>query len=140
MLRRLINNVAPKGPANAYMSIFRCHPLPGPPKFSPSGPSLASQPIEVEFFGHGFVSAAPYIRELLSDDTLAASALSAHAAHAPWEAQNALDAAFLAYSAVSVLRQQIHPSNRVHGIVTGKDWEPNGISLLCLSTFGRSSL
>lgn len=51
---------------------------------------------------------------------------SAHAAAAPWEAQNALDAAFLAYSAVSVLRQQIHPSHRVHGIVTGKDWAPNG--------------
>lgn len=52
---------------------------------------------------------------------------SAHAAFAPWEAQNALDAAFLAYSGVSVLRQQIKPACRVHGVVSGKDWEPNGM-------------
>ena len=51
---------------------------------------------------------------------------SAHAAYAPWEAQNALDAAFMAYSGVSVLRQQLKPNYRVHGIVSGKDWEPNG--------------
>lgn len=50
---------------------------------------------------------------------------SAHAAAAPWEGQNALDAAFLAYSAVSVLRQQIKPDHRVHGIIEGKDWAAN---------------
>ena|ERR1700761_2260167 len=44
----------------------------------------------------------------------------AHAAAAPWEGQNALDAAFFAYSAVSVLRQQIKPDQRVHGIIEGK--------------------
>lgn len=51
---------------------------------------------------------------------------SAHAAAAPWEGINALDAAFLAYSSISVLRQQIKPTHRVHGIVEGKDWSPNG--------------
>lgn len=50
---------------------------------------------------------------------------SAHASAAPWEGQNALDAAFLAYSAVSVLRQQIRPDHRVHGIVEGRNWAPN---------------
>lgn len=49
----------------------------------------------------------------------------AHASAAPWEGKNALDAAFAAYSNVSLLRQQIHPSHRVHGIVKGKDWAPN---------------
>ena len=53
---------------------------------------------------------------------------SAHASAAPWEAQNALDAAFLAYSAISVLRQQIKPTHRVHGIIEGKEWAPNGES------------
>ncbi|KAF7970951.1 hypothetical protein HWV62_22531 [Athelia sp. TMB] len=52
---------------------------------------------------------------------------TAHAAAAPWEGQNALDAAFLAYSSISVLRQQIKPDHRIHGIVEGKNWEPNVI-------------
>ncbi|KAI0726381.1 amidohydrolase [Fomitopsis betulina] len=79
-----------------------CHPGGGPANYSSIGPSLASQPLEVEFTGHG-----------------------AHAAWRPWEGKNALDAAFLAYSGVSVLRQQIKPDHRVHGIVSGKDWAPN---------------
>ena len=54
---------------------------------------------------------------------------SAHASAAPWEAQNALDAAFVAYSAISVLRQQIKPDHRVHGIVVGREWTPNGASM-----------
>jgi hypothetical protein len=41
---------------------------------------------------------------------------------------NALDAAFLAYSSISVLRQQIKPDHRVHGIVEGNNWTPNGLS------------
>ncbi|EMD39321.1 hypothetical protein CERSUDRAFT_112965 [Gelatoporia subvermispora B] len=81
-----------------------CHPTDGPDNSTWVAPSLASQPIDVEFFGHG-----------------------SHASSAPWNARNALDAAFLAYSSVSVLRQQILPSHRVHGIVTGRDWSPNVI-------------
>jgi len=42
------------------------------------------------------------------------------------EGTNALDAAFLAYSGISVLRQQIKPDHRVHGVVEGKHWQPNG--------------
>jgi hypothetical protein len=42
------------------------------------------------------------------------------------EGTNALDAAFLAYSSVSLLRQQIKPDQRIHGIIQGKDWSPNG--------------
>ncbi|KAK7685702.1 hypothetical protein QCA50_011046 [Cerrena zonata] len=81
-----------------------CHPSPGPPNGSTIAPWLALQPFEVEFTGH-----------------------SAHAAYAPWDGKNALDAAFLAYSSVSVLRQQLKPAYRVHGIVSGSDWEPNVI-------------
>jgi metal-dependent amidase/aminoacylase/carboxypeptidase family protein len=57
---------------------------------------------------------------------LTVSILSAHAAAAPWEGINALDAAVLAYSSISVLRQQIKPDHRVHGIIEGKNWTPNG--------------
>lgn len=51
---------------------------------------------------------------------------SAHAGAAPWEGKNALDAAFLAYANISALRQQIRPDERVHGIMEGKNWAPNG--------------
>ncbi|RSL89877.1 hypothetical protein CEP51_000996 [Fusarium floridanum] len=43
-----------------------------------------------------------------------------HAAHAggePWNGINALDAAVAAYSNVSLLRQQIHPDERIHGVI-----------------------
>ncbi|KAK4148309.1 p-aminobenzoyl-glutamate hydrolase subunit B [Dichotomopilus funicola] len=39
-----------------------------------------------------------------------------HAAIAPWEGVNALDAVCLGYTAVSMLRQQIRPYERVHGV------------------------
>ncbi|KAL7278308.1 hypothetical protein ACG7TL_008284 [Trametes sanguinea] len=91
----------------AYDDMDACimsHPTSGPDNFSAIWPGVALQPIEVEFFGHG-----------------------AHAGSAPWEAQNALDAAFIAYASISALRQQIKPDQRVHGIIVGKDWAPNVI-------------
>jgi len=52
---------------------------------------------------------------------------SAHAGAAPWEGKNALDAAVIAYSSISSLRQQLKPEIRVHGIIEGKNWAPNVI-------------
>lgn len=43
---------------------------------------------------------------------------AAHAAAFPWEGVNALDAAVLSYNAISMLRQQMKPTWRVHGIIT----------------------
>ncbi|KAL1414887.1 hypothetical protein MTO96_007145 [Rhipicephalus appendiculatus] len=40
---------------------------------------------------------------------------SAHAGATPWEGLNALDAAVAAYVNVSVLRQQLKPTARIHG-------------------------
>lgn len=40
---------------------------------------------------------------------------ASHAAAYPWEGLNALDAAVLAYNNLSVLRQQMKPTWRVHG-------------------------
>ncbi|KAJ7504386.1 hypothetical protein B0H11DRAFT_514896 [Mycena galericulata] len=82
-----------------------CHPAPGEINSANVGTSIAAQEIEVEFAGR-----------------------SAHAGAAPWEGTNALDAAFLAYSGISVLRQQMRPDHRVHGIIEGsQDWAPNVI-------------
>lgn len=54
---------------------------------------------------------------------------SAHAALSPWEGTNAQDAAVLAYNNISALRQQIHPTHRVHGIIQGNEWATNGTLL-----------
>ena len=42
---------------------------------------------------------------------------TAHAAAAPQQGINALDAAVLAYNGISMLRQQILPYERIHGII-----------------------
>ncbi|RPD66859.1 amidohydrolase [Lentinus tigrinus ALCF2SS1-7] len=89
----------------AYKEMDACimsHPTAGPDNISGLWQGAALQPIEVEFYGHG-----------------------AHAGYAPWEAQNALDAAFVAYASISALRQQIKPDCRVHGIIVGREWVPN---------------
>jgi metal-dependent amidase/aminoacylase/carboxypeptidase family protein len=49
----------------------------------------------------------------------------AHAAIAPWDGVNALDAVCLAYSAVSMLRQQIRPHERIHGVFRAAGTRPN---------------
>lgn len=41
---------------------------------------------------------------------------ASHAAAYPWEGVNAVDAAVLAYNNLSVLRQQMKPTWRVHGM------------------------
>lgn len=43
---------------------------------------------------------------------------SAHASASPWEGLNALDAVVLGYQAVSLLRQQILPTQRINSIIT----------------------
>ena len=50
---------------------------------------------------------------------------AAHAAAFPWEGINALDAAIIAYNSISMLRQQMKPSWRVHGIITDGGARPN---------------
>ncbi|KAG9050416.1 hypothetical protein FS837_005489 [Tulasnella sp. UAMH 9824] len=93
--------------AGGYKEMDAClmaHPSAGPPRSAGTGSSLAVQVLTIQYFGH-----------------------TAHAAGAPWEGKNALDAAFLAYSAISVLRQQIKPTHRTHGIIEGRDWAANVI-------------
>lgn len=49
----------------------------------------------------------------------------AHAAAAPWEGINALDAVVAAYVNISLLRQQILPSQKIHGVITNGGDRPN---------------
>ncbi|KAF8500161.1 aminoacylase 1-like protein 2 [Russula emetica] len=81
-----------------------CHPAPGPERSASLSSSLSLQRLSVEYRGH-----------------------TAHAALSPWQGQNALDAAVAAYTNVSLLRQQVKPSHRIHGIFEGKDWAANVI-------------
>ena len=50
---------------------------------------------------------------------------AAHAAAFPWEGVNALDAAVTAYNSISVLRQQMTPGCRVHGVIKEGGVKPN---------------
>ena len=50
---------------------------------------------------------------------------NAHAAAAPWEGRNALDALVLAYQAIGLLRQQSQPDVRIHGVIQHGGEKPN---------------
>lgn len=51
----------------------------------------------------------------------------AHAAAAPWDGVNALDALTVAQTSIGLLRQQLPPECRVHGIITDGGQAPNVI-------------
>lgn len=51
----------------------------------------------------------------------------AHASAAPWEGVNALDAVVSAYVNISMLRQQILPTEKIHGVVLRGGDRPNVI-------------
>jgi amidohydrolase len=55
----------------------------------------------------------------LSNDKVAVTYTGkpAHASAAPWEGVNALDAVVAAYVNISMLRQQILPTQKIHGVV-----------------------
>ena len=50
---------------------------------------------------------------------------AAHAAAAPWEGVNALDAMILTFSNINALRQQMRPDGRIHGVITKGGAAPN---------------
>ncbi|MDA0352572.1 MAG: M20 family metallopeptidase [Chloroflexi bacterium] len=50
---------------------------------------------------------------------------ASHAAGAPWRGVNALDAMLLGFAALGLLRQQIEPTHRVHGVITHGGDSPN---------------
>ncbi|OKL63502.1 hypothetical protein UA08_01559 [Talaromyces atroroseus] len=101
----------------AYKDVFAClmlhpiSPLPHDDKFlsiaaGPPGGFLATDDVRVTFTGK-----------------------AAHAAAATWERINALDAVVAAYLNISLLRQQILPSKRVHGTIVNGGEQPNIIPM-----------
>ncbi len=60
-----------------------------------SGPSLANDPVDVEFFGR-----------------------ASHASAAPEKGVNALDSILFVYNAVNALRQHLTDDVRIHGVIT----------------------
>lgn len=100
--------------AGAYKDVDACfmvHPFPvlsGAPDLlsssSCSGQYLANDKVQVTFTGK-----------------------PAHASAAPWEGVNALDAVVAAYVNISMLRQQILPTQKIHGVVLRGGERPNVI-------------
>jgi amidohydrolase len=60
---------------------------------------------------------------------------AAHASADPWEGVNALDACIQTFNAVGLLRQQVRPSCRIHGIITHGGMAANIIPELARATF-----
>ncbi|MBE6987290.1 MAG: M20 family metallopeptidase [Ruminococcaceae bacterium] len=50
---------------------------------------------------------------------------AAHAAGAPWDGINALDAAYLMINGINALRQHVKPDTRIHGIIAEGGMAPN---------------
>ena len=67
-----------------------------------TGRSLANDPVEIEFFGK-----------------------AAHAAGAPWDGRNALDALLQVYFSINAMRQHVTPDVRIHGVITDGGQAPN---------------
>ncbi|MCI0548592.1 MAG: M20 family metallopeptidase [Candidatus Rokubacteria bacterium] len=60
---------------------------------------------------------------------------ASHASADPWEGVNALDACVAMFNAVSMLRQQVRPDCRIHGIITNGGAAPNIIPEYAAATF-----
>jgi amidohydrolase len=60
---------------------------------------------------------------------------AAHASADPWEGVNALDAVIQTFNNVGMLRQQMRPDARIHGIVTYGGAAPNIIPEMAACTF-----
>src|SRR2546422_1252700 len=60
---------------------------------------------------------------------------AAHASADPWEGVNALDGVIQTFNNVGMLRQQVRPDARIHGIVTSGGAAPNIIPELAAAMF-----
>ncbi|KAI5094427.1 hypothetical protein C0J45_16151 [Silurus meridionalis] len=86
----------------------------------------AFEDMDVVFMAHPSQEDATYIPDVAEHDLVVKyHGRASHASAYPWEGVNALDAAVLAYSNMSVLRQQLRPDWRVHGIIRNGGVKPN---------------
>ncbi|KAJ5113599.1 hypothetical protein N7456_002133 [Penicillium angulare] len=103
--------------SGAYKDVDAClmvHPVP----MAPSSPGLLSIATVVE---------GGYLANNKLQVTFTGK--PAHAAAAPWEGINALDAVVSAYVNISMLRQQILPSQKIHGVIKNGGDRPNIIPM-----------
>ena len=115
--------------------VYRCHPVAGETQEVGFVSSLSLQSLWVEYFGQTYAPVPPCFPLAPLMRARTHGLCSAHAGYAPWDGVNALDAAFVAYAGISALRQQIRPEQRVHGVISGRDWAPNGSCLPKTSRF-----
>ncbi|XP_035534966.1 peptidase M20 domain-containing protein 2-like [Morone saxatilis] len=82
--------------------------------------------LDVVFMAHPSKEDATYLPCVAEHDvTIKYHGKASHASAYPWEGINALDAAVLCYNNLSVLRQQMKPNWRVHGIIKHGGLKPN---------------
>ncbi|OAA72336.1 amidohydrolase [Cordyceps fumosorosea ARSEF 2679] len=108
--------------AGAYQDVDACLMVhPGPPMPPPQGSH-----------GHGgccVPTGAAYGRSLANTKfNVTFTGQEAHAAMAPFQGRNALDAVVLGYNGVSMLRQQTRPYDRIHGVILSGGTRPNVIT------------
>ncbi|XP_006626282.2 xaa-Arg dipeptidase [Lepisosteus oculatus] len=86
----------------------------------------AFEGLDVVFMAHPSQEDAAYLPDMADHDvTVKFYGKPSHAAAYPWQGVNALDAAVLAYNNLSVLRQQLKPDWRLHGIIKHGGVKPN---------------
>ncbi|KAK2114038.1 hypothetical protein P7K49_008304 [Saguinus oedipus] len=87
--------------------------------------------LDVVFMAHPSQENAAYLPDVAEHEnvffvvTVKYYGKASHSAAYPWEGLNALDAAVLAYNNLSVFRQQMKPTWRVHGIIKNGGVKPN---------------
>lgn len=86
----------------------------------------AFEGLDVVFMAHPSTEDALYMPCVaVHDVTVKYHGKPSHASAYPWEGVNALDAAVLCYNNLSVLRQQLKPTWRLHGVIKHGGLKPN---------------
>ncbi|XP_056150082.1 xaa-Arg dipeptidase-like [Lampris incognitus] len=124
-LKTLLEN-SPNFPARVQVTVL------GTPAEEGSGGKVdmiregAFEGLDVVFMAHPAQDDAPYLPDVAEHDvTIRYRGKASHASAYPWEGVNALDAAVLCYNNLSVLRQQLKPNWRVHGVIKHGGVKPN---------------
>ncbi len=92
--------------------------------------------VDAAMMVHGFDRWSPHMDLLgIVRVTFEFTGKAAHASADPWEGVNALDAVIQTFNNVSMLRQQVRPEARIHGIVTHGGAAPNIIPEFAACTF-----
>ncbi|CAK7199627.1 hypothetical protein SEUCBS139899_002310 [Sporothrix eucalyptigena] len=121
--------------AGAYKGVDAClmvHPAPSAASLAAAAGAVAAKSESGGMSAALAKAAAAGVNEVANVKMLACvkytilfEGREAHAAMAPWAGVNALDAVCLSYNGISMLRQQIHPHERIHGIFREAGTRPN---------------